>query len=379
MTNVLTGHRRPSTEMASPIALFTYNRPEHTAKTLAALARNGRASSSDLTVFCDGPKHGEDRANVERVRSIARETKGFRSIRVIERSENMGLARSVIAGVSHMLREHATVIVVEDDMTTSPHFLTFMNDGLARYAEESRVISVCGYAPPSSRPRPDSYFLPGAHCWGWATWRRGWALFEPNAATLLDGILKRDLIYTFDWRGAESLTRLLQRSAQGDSGIDSWALRWMASAILHGKFTLYPGASLLVNNGFDGTGTHRTTTSALATVLTDRPLDVLETPILTNVEALEQVRRSLIRWRCQSSRRERAYYAVAKVLPSGIEQRLYCAIVRRAIRRATVQTPAEGGWQRSTAAESTPTTRASARRSAIARVLGRGLSTTNVP
>ena len=40
----------------SPIALFTYNRPHHTRKTLEALQQNKLSSQTDLFVFSDGPK-----------------------------------------------------------------------------------------------------------------------------------------------------------------------------------------------------------------------------------------------------------------------------------------------------------------------------------
>jgi hypothetical protein len=322
--------------VASPIVLFAYNRPEHTARTLAALSRNDLASLSDLTVFCDGAKGETDLESVEQVRAaVDAATDGFRSVRIIERAENMGLARSIIAGVTQMLEENETVIVLEDDMTTSPYFLTFMNSGLARYATESRVISVCGYTPNTTHSLPDSYFLPGAHCWGWATWRRGWALFEKDAAKLLKAIVECDLIYTLDVDGAEPITELLQRSALGDRRVDSWALRWMASAILYNKLTLYPGLSLLVNDGFDGTGTHKTKTNALATTLTDRPLRLQDAPLRAHAEAMTQLRDVLIRWQCESSRRRRLYYAITRFLPSGIERRIYSALVTRRLRRET--------------------------------------------
>ena len=41
----------------APIALFTYNRADHTQSAVESLLRNAEASQSDLFVFSDGPKN----------------------------------------------------------------------------------------------------------------------------------------------------------------------------------------------------------------------------------------------------------------------------------------------------------------------------------
>jgi len=307
----------------APIVLFTFNRPEHTRRTLEALAANDLASESHLTVYCDGPRRAEDVAAVDTTRAVVRAASGFASVQVVARDANMGLARSVISGVTTALEANDSVIVLEDDMLTSPSFLRFMNDGLTLYRDEDRVIAVCGYVPQLEREMPDTFFLPGTHCWGWGTWRRGWALFEPDPAKLRDAIVERDRIYEFDVQDAEPLTMLLQRSALGDPKIDSWALRWLGSAILHDKLTLYPGRSLLANTGFDGSGTHGATTNALATTLASGRADVERIPIEVSAEAMNEMRRVLLGWRTESSPRERALLGVLERLPGWLQRRLY--------------------------------------------------------
>ncbi|MFM8495424.1 MAG: glycosyltransferase family 2 protein, partial [Planctomycetia bacterium] len=134
----------------APIALFTYNRLEHTAATLAALARNPLADESPLWAFSDGPRTGrtEDREKIAAVRDLLRSVRGFREVHVVERPENLGLSRSIIAGVGEMVERHGRVIVLEDDIVTSPHFLRYMNDGLDCYEHDDRVISIHGYVYP---------------------------------------------------------------------------------------------------------------------------------------------------------------------------------------------------------------------------------------
>src|SRR5271168_4560447 len=97
------GH--PDVPDLAPIILFVYNRPDHTRRTLAALAANPLATDSDLIIYADGPKKPEHAAKVLQVRDVVRRTLGFKSVRLIEREENLGLARSIITGVSEVCSE----------------------------------------------------------------------------------------------------------------------------------------------------------------------------------------------------------------------------------------------------------------------------------
>src|SRR5258708_4555763 len=125
----------------APIALFAYNRLAHTQQTVEALLRNDLASESEVCVFSDGPKSAADSAKVDSVRSYLQSLRGFRSLRVVKQPCNLGLAHSIIAGVSEICRSHGRVIAVEDDLVTSPYFLRFMNEALARYETDPEVIS----------------------------------------------------------------------------------------------------------------------------------------------------------------------------------------------------------------------------------------------
>ena len=104
----------------APIALFVYNRPEHTRTTLEALKANHGADQSDLIVFCDGARTSEDEPSVAAVRRLAHHALGFRSVQVVERPKNLGLANSIIGGVTDVLTRYDRVIVMEDDLLTSP-------------------------------------------------------------------------------------------------------------------------------------------------------------------------------------------------------------------------------------------------------------------
>ena len=237
----------------TPVALFVFKRVQHTKQTLLSLSRNFGASEVELFVFSDGPKSDDDVEQVQAVRKLCREQSAFRKLHLFERSTNSGLAKSIISGVNHLLSDFPSLIVLEDDMVTSPFYLRFMQTSLEKYKDENRVASIHGYSYPA-KDLPSSYFLRGSDCWGWATWKGAWQCFNPNAAELLDSLTTQNLLSRFDLDGAYRYSEMLRKQAAGE--IDSWAIRWHASTFLKDMLTLHPGHSFVENIGVDGTGTH---------------------------------------------------------------------------------------------------------------------------
>ena len=256
----------------APIVVFTYNRPEHTLRTFNALLKNPLTNESDIFIYSDSAKTANHNKAVDEVRSFLSEITGFRSKKVIHRDNNFGLAESIIQGVTGVLQESEKVIVLEDDMVVSPYFLEYMNEALDQFVDDYRVISVHGYVYPVDIKLPEAFFLPGADCWGWATWRRGWEIFNPNGQYLLDELVRRHLIQEFDYNGAYPFSNMLKAQVKGAN--DSWAIRWHASSFLAGKLTLYPGRSLVHNSGNDGSGTHCGTSDSMGIKLSKTKINL---------------------------------------------------------------------------------------------------------
>jgi hypothetical protein len=271
----------------APIALFVYNRPWHTRQTVEALQKNELAEDSDLFIFSDAPKKPEAAAAVQEVRDYISHISGFKSIKIIEREENMGLANSIINGVTKVCGEYDRVIVLEDDLVTTPYFLRFMNDALDLYEHEESIISIHGYMYPVMENLPETFFLRGADCWGWATWKRGWGLFEPDGGKLLASLKSQHLEREFNFGGSYDYLGMLDSQVKGEN--DSWAIRWYASAFLKNKLTLYPGRSLVLNIGNDNSGTHCGATEIFSGDIIARPVAVGGIPIVASLEARSAV------------------------------------------------------------------------------------------
>lgn len=243
----------------APVVLFVYNRPRHTQATLTALAANHGAQRTHLWVFCDGAKNDADGPNVEKVRQTVRSATGFASLRCVEREQNWGLAKSVIVGVQQLFERYEKVIVLEDDVVTSPHFLAFMNEALQRYGDVSQVFSLGGWRPPEPQlVIPTSYpfdtFVTRRCCsWGWGVWRDRWLEIDWDVADFDDFMADSEAQSEFN-RGGGDLTRLL--SLQRHGKIDSWAIRFCYAHFASRRFCIRPVKTLVHNIGLDGSGTH---------------------------------------------------------------------------------------------------------------------------
>ena len=268
----------------APILLFVYNRPEHTRRCIQSLLKNSLASESYLFIYADGAKDSTQQEAVNEVRNYIRTIQGFKQTTLIERSENWGLARNIIDGVTTQVNRYGKVIVLEDDLVVAPYFLQFMNDALEVYKDEPKVghIQACDFTQDSSLPT--TFLIKWTGSWGWATWDRAWKYFNLNGKELLQELEERKLTRVFDFNGKYGFTRMLRRQIEGKN--NSWAIRWNASLFLKDILSLNVGRSLVQNEGFDGSGTNCGGGGLYASHLYLQPLPVIPiSPIEENKEA----------------------------------------------------------------------------------------------
>jgi len=254
----------------APIALFVYNRPEHTKQTIAALQQNLLAGQSDLFIFADAAKNSEGLGGCKEVRSYIRAIKGFRTVTIYERNENWGLAKSIITGVTELVKSHGRVIVLEDDLVTSPYFLEYMNAALDRYQDDEQVMHISGYMFPIEQSGlAETFFLRTASCWGWATWARAWQHFEKDPEALIESF-SQSTIKRFNMDGTYDFwTQVLKNQAKE---INTWAVFWYATIFQKQGLCLHPAISMTVNIGIDGTGIHCGNNDVFNTTLAPKPI-----------------------------------------------------------------------------------------------------------
>ncbi len=274
----------------APIIMFVYSRPDLTENTLNSLAQNKEAQNSDLFIFADGAKptaSDTQKDNINRVRTLIAQRTGFKSVTIKAAEKNMGLANSVIAGVTEIVNKYGKVIVVEDDVSLSPYFLKFMNEALSLYEQDEKVSGIGSwnyfFLPPENA---DNFFLRHPDTIAWATFKRAWEKFNPDADFLINEIKKKGLTKAFNMENSIDLMKMLRRQKEGK--VDSWAVRWTASVFLQNMLTLYPQRSLSRHEGHTE-GTHFSNDEMSydkSLELTQEPLIIKKNPAIETPEAV---------------------------------------------------------------------------------------------
>ncbi|MCB1355149.1 MAG: glycosyltransferase [Maritimibacter sp.] len=240
----------------APVVLFVFNRPDHTRRTLTALAANAGAKETDLIVYADGPRDARDRVAVEETRRIAAAAQGFRSVTMVARPDNFGLAENIAQGVSDVMSRFGRAIVLEDDIETSPGFLDYMNAALVRYRDTPKVWHISGWSYRiDPQGLPPYFFFPVMNCWGWATWADRWQAYRRAPERILRE-WSPEQRHAFDLGGAHDFFTQIEDNAEGH--IHTWAVFWYATIFEAGGLCLNPTLSFTRNIGLDGSGTHFT-------------------------------------------------------------------------------------------------------------------------
>lgn len=241
----------------APVALFVYARPDETLKTLVSLKNNFLAPQTSLFIFSDGPKNEEHFELVNKVRRIIKnESKGFAKVEIIERDKNLGLANSIIQGVTDVLNIYDKIIVMEEDLISSKNFLNFLNESLIKYAEYKNVFSCTGYTYQIDIPEGyqyDNYFTPRCESLGWGTWKNRWIKFDTEVKDFKKFIYNKDVRKSFEEIGADLFGMLLKQQL---GLLDSWAVRWCYTHFKNNALCSYPIKSKIVHIGEGGIATH---------------------------------------------------------------------------------------------------------------------------
>lgn len=274
----------------SPVLVLAYNRPLHLQKCLDSLGNNLGFSKHQVVIAIDGMKSESERQICDQVQLVATEfSRRHTNVKVIRNHRNLGLGTSVLNNIDKVLENNSSIIVIEDDLVLSSHFLNFCEFGLTNYLHDKSVVAISGFSLPIES-LDETYFLRGADCWGWATWKDRWDRFERNGNVLLRELKKRRLQRVFDLDYSYQYTNMLKRQVTGES--NSWAIRWHASTFLQGGLSLFPKVSLVENRGNDGSGTNMGATEVYSTIV-DK-----QAPNCAKIEVTEskQARKKLIQF-----------------------------------------------------------------------------------
>ena len=253
-------------ELLAPIVLFVYDRPLKARQTLDALSQNDLAKDSVLYIFADGAKDDattETLKRIEETRYVLKERHWCGQVHIIESEKNNGLADSIENGITRIINQYGKAIVLEDDIVTSPYFLTYMNTALDLYEKEEKVMHISGFVPVTTGAEklPDTYFLRFMSCWGWATWKRAWDTRITDIPYLYKNLPTRSDFHDFNLDGSINQFSQIEQNYKGL--LKTWAIKWYATIFINDGLCLYPKYSLVENIGMDGSGSNTLCTDGL--------------------------------------------------------------------------------------------------------------------
>lgn len=232
----------------APVVLFCYKRPEILKQTVDALKRNYLAKDSELFIFSDGAKKDEDISVITAVRDYLKTITGFKKVIIREAAQNRGLATSIVEGVTEIINKYNKVIVLEDDLVTSPNFLNYMNEGLDYFQSNPKIFSITGFSIPMKGLNEDSIYLTQrANSCGWGTWKDRWSVIDWDVKDYAELMKNRSARKAFNKMGSD-MTGLLIKQKLGK--INSWAIRWCYHQFKQDLYSVHPVVSKIKNIGY---------------------------------------------------------------------------------------------------------------------------------
>jgi len=231
-----------------PVVLFAYRRADLLRRSLASLRANGVPM---IYAFSDGPRDASVAADVEAVRAELRAVDWTR-IAVIESPVNLGVSEAEQRGITRVLAEHDTVVIVEEDLEFVPGTYAFLCEALARYRDEPRVFGVTAWT--HSRVTPPGvtqpYFTERMCALVWGTWRRAWeGMLDATALERRDECLAKGIDPAKG--GRDLVESVIHEQMRG-----FWDLRFNLHMLARGGLFLYPAHTMVQHIGYDPRATN---------------------------------------------------------------------------------------------------------------------------
>lgn len=246
--------------MDTPVLLIAWRRPHTLRQVIDAIRPIG---PTRLYVACDGPnpERADEAEKVAATRQVIEQEIDWPcQIERLYSDVNQGCRLGVSRAITWFFEQVEEGIILEDDCVPHPDFFTYCTTLLERYRHDARVWCISGNNFQDGQWRGDGsyYFSRYNHCWGWASWRRCWQLYDADLSQwpalrdsgLLDTIFE-DSVERKYW------SAIWQRLVD-EGKPDTWDYQWTFTCLANGGLTALPNRNLVSNVGFGEDATHTT-------------------------------------------------------------------------------------------------------------------------
>lgn len=242
----------------NPILFLIFKRLDTTIKVFNAIRK---VKPSRLYIACDGARSNQEGESkkIQTVKNYVLDNIDWDcEVKTLFRDTNLGCRVAVSTAIEWFFDHEEEGIILEDDCLPDQTFFPYAQELLSRYKKDSRIMAITGYHfHDYSANSPDSYFFSRYnHCWGWATWKRAWKLYDWEMSqwqTLKDTnwlltVGDGNRLFQNYW------TEKFESAYQGK--VDSWAYRWVFSCWSQNGLGIMPYKNLVQNIGFGNDGTN---------------------------------------------------------------------------------------------------------------------------
>lgn len=236
----------------TPIIFIIFNRPAVTKRVFEVIRK---MQPTRFFIAADGPRYPlkKEYELCEQTRAIVEQIDWPCDLQLLFNEQNMGCGKAVSRAITWFFQQVEEGIVLEDDCLPSEDFFFFCEELLAHYRHDSRVTTICGSTLLNKKYAhiPGHYLGNSNGVWGWATWRRAWALYDFEIKKINDPLVKErirktlgnDIVFPYV---IDTFNLLLSGK------FDTWDIQWYFAGLSNGGRAVCPFQNMISNIGHDG-------------------------------------------------------------------------------------------------------------------------------
>jgi len=215
---------------------------------------------SKLYIAADGPKNSSEDVECRNVRAITDNINWECEVHRRYLDNNLGCKKAVSSAISWFFNNEDRGIILEYDCLPHASFFSFCEDMLEKYNDNESVMHISGsnFQDGLLRGEDDSsyYFSAITGVWGWATWKRSWDCYDPNANDIEDFIDSGRIHKLLTARRTRKYWSKRFLNVKSGVNTSSWAIPWAYSVMKYGGLCINPNQNLVSNIGFNAGATH---------------------------------------------------------------------------------------------------------------------------